>query len=497
METNNTALNKYNRSELTLLCTSMLARTDFYICKNTFDSMLAKIQHLLLTHAFDYNPAFLDPFLKECPHFPKSDSFRCAIGSFIRPFYPALPYKVSFKVSQYTYVLFLANLYAICNQTFTDNKYIFTNILSYVNYIDNFIDSFPFHEIIYISQNTPEKKCTYKTEEINSLRLTLKTIFHKEYGADVYITYENFRAEINSCLKQTNAKDFYFMPSCSLAAFQPTFHYIDNVFGCWERVLFGNVHDKSFYEKALSFLNIIYDNLNIMKRKTQSDCNILFDHLVPVSLCNLIDFNSKNMNNIINRKCSLFESVDSIAEYCENNFNQLIDSYSVYGNYFFTSHHQDAFIRILKHCRDTLRPYLKRKAANTQSINIQTELQCFLKNINQQPMLEETQSQRKHINIPLSLKESGTFTPTLEWYFSKENIYASIENLPVPSLNLIYPSSSNTASEITNLSVPISLMEWNQLAPEDQKKFLYELCTFSKSLIKKYLSSSDDINTSD
>ena len=89
------------------------------------------------------------------------------------------------------------------------------------------------------------------------------------------------------------------------------------------------------------------------------------------------------------------------------------------------------------------------------------------------------------------------FRHTLEWYFSKENSYASIETLPVPSLNLIYPSSSNTASEITNLSVPISLMEWNQLAPEDQKKFLYELCTFSKSLIKKYLSSSDDINTSD
>lgn len=112
-------------------------------------------------------------------------------------------------------------------------------------------------------------------------------------------------------------------------------------------------------------------------------------------------------------------------------------------------------------------------------------------------MIEETQSPRKHINIPLSLKEPGTFTPTLEWYFSKENIYASIENLSVPSLNLIYPSSFNMASEIINLSVPISLMEWNQLAPEDQKKFLYELYTFSKSLIKKYLSSSDDINASD
>lgn len=494
MENNNTVLNKYNRSELTLLCTSMLAHTGFYVCKNTFDSMLAKIQHLFLNHAFDYNPAFLDSFLKECPHFPKSDSFRCAIGSFIRPFYPDFPYKVSFKVSQYTYVLFLANLYAICNQTFTGNKHIFTNILSYVNYIDNFIDNFPFREIIYISQNTPEKKCAYKTEEINSFKLTLKTIFHKEYGADVYITYENFRAEINSCLKQTNAKNFYFMPSCSLAAFQPTFHYIDNVFDCWERVLFGNVHDKSFYEKALSFLNIIYDNLNIMKRETQSDCNILFDHLIPVSLCSLIGFNSESIKN---NKNSQFESVDSIAEYSENKFNQLIDFYSAYGNYFFSSHHQDAFIHILKYCRDTLRPYLRRKVANTPNINIQTELLCFLKNINQQPMIEETQSPRKHINIPLSLKESGTFMPILEWYFSKENIYASIENLPVPSLNLIYTSSFNTASEITNLSVPISLMEWNQLAPEDQKKFLYELCTFSKSLIKKYLSSSDYINTSD
>lgn len=324
--------------------------------------------------------------------------------------------------------------------------------------------------------------------------------FYKEcpyFQGNNNLRYENFRTEIDLCLSQTNAEYFYFMPSCNLATLHTTFHYIDNVFGCWERVLFGNVHDKSFYEKALSFLNIIYNHLNIMKRETQSDCNILFDHLVPVSLCDLIDLNSKNLNNIINRKSSQFESIDSIAEYFENNFNQLIDFYSTHDNYFFFSHHQEAFIHILKHCRDTLRLYLKRKTANTQSINIQTELRCFLENINQQPMIEETQSPRKHINIPLSLKKSGTFMPFLERYFSKENIYASIENLPVPSLNLIYPSSFNTASEIINLSVPISLMEWNQLTPEDQKKFLYELCTFSKSLIKKYLSSSDDINTSD
>ena len=499
MKSNNEIPKEYTRSDLTILLTEKLTKNEFHISKNTFDAMLKKVKTLVINNAFDYNLYYIDTFYKECPYFQGNNNLRCAIGAFINPFYATdySKYKKQtnfpYKIPRNTCVLFLANIYAICNKNFMpSNKGSFKTIRDYVDYIDTFIDNFPYQEITYFDQSI------YKTvEEISSLKIFLKNIFHKELGADVYVAYENFRTEIDLCLSQTNAEYFYFMPSCNLATLHTTFHYIDNVFGCWERVLFGNVHDKSFYEKALSFLNIIYNHFNIMKRETQSDCNILFDHLVPVSLCDLIDLNSKNLNNIINRKSSQFESIDSIADYFENNFNQLIDFYSTHDNYFFFSHHQEAFIHILKHCRDTLRLYLKRKTANTQSINIQTELRCFLENINQQPMIEETQSPRKHINIPLSLKKSGTFMPFLERYFSKENIYASIENLPVPSLNLIYPSSFNTASEIINLSVPISLMEWNQLTPEDQKKFLYELCTFSKSLIKKYLSSSDDINTSD
>lgn len=160
MKSNNEIPKEYTRSDLTILLTEKLTKNEFHISKNTFDAMLKKVKTLVINNAFDYNLYYIDTFYKECPYFQGNNNLRCAIGAFINPFYATdySKYKKQtnfpYKIPRNTCVLFLANIYAICNKNFMpSNKGSFKTIRDYVDYIDTFIDNFPYQEITYFDQS--------------------------------------------------------------------------------------------------------------------------------------------------------------------------------------------------------------------------------------------------------------------------------------------------------------------------------------------------------